>query len=83
MKVSPLTIVWLVVVFCLNSIFDGLFKSWTYFNSELALASMLDVKLLSASPDMSEFPVWFKLVEINEISEEPSWKFKIGEFMSV
>ena len=32
---------------------------------------------------MEEAPVWFKLVEINEVSEEPSWKLRMGELVSV
>jgi hypothetical protein len=54
-----------------------------YSNSEPAPELTVELKLLEPSPEKVEVPICVNVEEINERSEEPSIKFRIGELGSV
>ncbi len=76
-KVSPVIVVWVLVGFWIIFILDALSKPRVYTSSVTPEPALIvDVKLLLGSPVMFELLV---VAEINEASEEPSWKVRTGE----
>ena len=82
-NISPVTLECVVDVFCVNSILEASLKLRMYSNSEPAPELTVELKLLEPSPEKVEVPTFVNVEEINELSEEPSIKFRIGELGSV